>query len=103
MLRSSAGSNPAGSRTVASLKISSIGGRACAIALDIRGRGLTTTAARSMLIGSIVAKAVEAALACRGSHLRITLALMRWLSAIAETDAPGTRHCATTSRLNWSA
>ena len=100
MLCKSAGSNPAGKRTVASLKISSIGGRARALVLDTRGLGATATAAGSMVTGNIVAKAVEAALACRGNHLRITLALIRWLSAIAETDAPGTRHCATTSRLN---
>jgi hypothetical protein len=44
------------------------------------------------LTGSIVASARAAASFSRGSHLRMTLALMPRPSAIADTEAPGCRH-----------
>lgn len=57
--------------------------------------------AESIVTGSIAAAAVATRESRWGSHLRITLALMPWLRAMAETEAPGERHWATTSRLNW--
>ena len=101
MLCSSAGSNPAGRRTVAAPSISSIGGRVV-VDTGTRDLGFIATGPGAMVTGSIVARAVPAWPRCRGSHLRMTLALMRWLRAMAETDAPGAKHWATTSRLNCS-
>ena len=63
--------------------------------------GASVRAAESWRIvtGSSVA-ATCVALGAMGSHLRITLALMPWLKAMADTEAPGAMHCATTSALN---
>ena len=101
MLCSSAGSNPAGRRTVTSFKISSIGGRS-AFDTGTRGLAFIATGVGAMFTGTMLARAVPAWPRCRGSHLRMTLALMQWLRAMAETDAPGAKHWATTSRLNCS-
>ncbi len=103
MLRSSAGSNPAGKRTVAPARLSSMGGRAAASVGFIPGLGVTAAADGSMLTGSIVANDVDVPGLGRGSHFRMTLALMPWLRAIAETEAPGTWHWAMTSLLNLRA
>ena len=68
----------------------------------LRGYGFTTTPAGCTLTGSIVATAADVPARPLGNHLRTTLALMPWLSAIPDTEAPGSRHWAATSRLNWS-
>ncbi len=104
MLRNSAASNPAGSRTVAAPRLSSMGGRVAPSAACMRAcLGVGGRAAGVRSTGSIVATSLEPAAPYRGNHLRMTLALMPWLKAIPDTEAPGCRHRATTSRLNAGA
>ncbi len=81
----------AGRRTVASFRISSIGARG-AVDAGSRDFEVTVTLAGEMFTGSIVVGAAPGRPQYLGSHLRTTLALMRWLIATAETEAPGARY-----------
>lgn len=79
MLRSSCASKPGGRRTMAPARLSSIGARAVA-------------GAESIVTGNISVAASAIPGMRSGSHLRMTLALIPWLRATADTEAPGARH-----------
>lgn len=102
-VRSPAASKPGGSRTVPAPVTISMQDATAELAQgrpdDGSCTGVSMTFTASMVA---VDKAVGAPVACRArrTHLRMTLALMLWLNATADKEAPGSRHCAATWRCD---